>query len=119
MQSVNFGFLKPYNELLASLAGLAEAVLHVDPGSTLTRLRSFAEELTKTIYEKETLPRLPQASFYDLVKDPVFANCASKALIHQINYLRMQGNETAHGGKGDVRTARQALKIAHQLATYM
>lgn len=53
MQSANFDSLKPDNELLASLAGLAEAVLHIDPGSTLTRLRSYAEELTKAIYENE------------------------------------------------------------------
>ena len=55
MKSVNFEFLRPGNELLANLAGLAEAVLHIDPGSALTRLRSFAEELTKAIYKEELL----------------------------------------------------------------
>ena len=40
MKSVNFEFLRPGNELLTNLAGLAEAVLHIDPGSSLTRLRS-------------------------------------------------------------------------------
>ena len=119
MTSVNFEFLRPGNELLANLAGLAEAVLHIDPGSALTRLRSFAEELTKTIYKEETLPRLPQASFYELVKNPVFADCTSKSLIHQINFLRIQGNDTAHGAEGDLRNAQLALKTAHQLAMYM
>ena len=57
MKSVNFEFLRTGNELLANLAGLAEAVLHIDPGSALTRLRSFAEELTKAIYKEERLPR--------------------------------------------------------------
>lgn len=57
MKSVNFEFLRSGNELLANLAGLAEAVLHIDPGSALTRLRSFAEELTKAIYKEERLPR--------------------------------------------------------------
>lgn len=119
MKSVNFEFLRPGNELLANLAGLAEAVLHIDPGSALTRLRSFAEELTKTIYMEETLPRLPQASFYDLVKNPVFADCVSKPLIHHINFLRIQGNDTAHGAEGDLRNAQLALQTAHQLAMYM
>jgi type I restriction enzyme, R subunit len=119
MTSVNFEFLRPGNEVLANLGGLAEAVLHVDPGSALTRLRSFAEELTKTIYKEETLPRLPQASFYDLVKSPVFADCVSKSLIHQINFLRIQGNDAAHGAEGDLRNAQLALKTAHQLAMYM
>lgn len=119
MISLNFEFLRPGNELLANLAGLAEAVMHIDPGSALTRLRSFAEELTKTIYKEETLPRLPQSSFYELVKNPVFADCTSKPLIHQINFLRIQGNDTAHGAEGDLRNAQLALKTAYQLAMYM
>ncbi len=119
MKSVNFEFLRPGNELLANLAGLAEAVLHIDPGSALTRLRSFAEELTKAIYKEELLPRLPQSSFYELVKNPVFVDCASKSLVHQINFLRIQGNDTAHGAEGELRNAQAALKTAYQLAMYM
>jgi type I restriction enzyme, R subunit len=49
MKSTNFEFLRPQNDVLANIGGLAEAVLHIDPGSALTRLRGFAEELTKTI----------------------------------------------------------------------
>ncbi|RMM55471.1 type I restriction enzyme, R subunit [Pseudomonas syringae] len=119
MKSVNFEFLRPGNELLANLAGLAEAVLYIDPGSALTRLRSFAEELTKAIYKHETLPRVPQASFYELVKDSVFVSCVNKPLVHQINFLRIQGNETAHGGEGNLRNAQSALETAYQLAMYM
>lgn len=119
MKSVNFEFLRAGNELLANLAGLAEAVLHIDPGSALTRLRSFAEELTKSIYKEEALPRMPQSTFYDLVKSPVFVDCVSKPLVHQINFLRIQGNDTAHGAEGDLRNAQLALKTAHQLAMYM
>lgn len=119
MKSVNFEFLRPGNELLANLAGLAEAVLHVDPGSSLTRLRSFAEQMTKAIYKHETLPRLPQATFYELLKDPVFVDCVSKPLVYQLNFLRIQGNDTAHGGEGDLRNAQQALNTAYQLAMYM
>ena len=102
MSSVNFEFLRPENEILANLGGLAEAVLFIDPGSALTRLRSFAEELTKSVYKEERLPRLPQSTFYDLVKSPVFTDCVSKSFTHQINFLRMQGNDTAHGGEGNL-----------------
>lgn len=119
MKSVNFEFLRPENELLANLGGLAEAVLHIDPGSALTRLRGFAEELTKTIYKEELLPRMPQSSFYELIKSPVFEDCVSKSLIHQINFLRIQGNDSAHGGEGELRNAQMALGTAYQLAMYM
>ena len=119
MKSISFESLRSGNELLANLARLAEAVLHIDPGSALTRLRSFAEELTKAIYKEELLPRMPQSTFYDLVKNPVFADCVSKPLVHQINFLRIQGNDTAHGAEGDLRNAQLALKTAYQLAMYM
>ncbi len=119
MKSANFEFLRPENELLANLGGLAEAVLHIDPGSALTRLRSFAEELTKAVYKEELLPRMPQSSFYELVKNPVFKDCVSQSLIHQINFLRIQGNDTAHGAEGELRNAQMALGTAHQLAMYM
>jgi len=58
MKSVNFEFLRPQYSNLANLGGLAEAVLCVDPGSALTRLRSFAEEMSKTICSEEFLPRV-------------------------------------------------------------
>ena len=119
MKSENFEFLRPENELLANLGGLAEAVLHIDPGSALTRLRGFAEELTKAVYKEERLPRMPQSSFYDLVRNSVFEDCVSKSLIHQINFLRIQGNDTAHGGEGNIRNAQMALGTAHQLACYI
>ena len=119
MKSTNFEFLRPENNLLANLGGLAEAVLHLDPGSALTRLRGFAEELTKAIYKEELLPRMPQSSFYELIKSPVFEDCVTKSLIHQINFLRIQGNDTAHGGEGELRNAQIALGTAHQLAMYM
>lgn len=119
MKSTNFEFLRPENENLANLAALAEAVAFIDPGSALTRLRSFAEEVTKSIYKEESLPRLPQATFFDLVKNAVFETCVSKALIYQINFLRIQGNDSAHGGEGDARNAQMALGVAHQLGMYM
>lgn len=119
MKSTNFEFLRTHNETLANLGGLAEAVMHIDPGSALTRLRGFAEEVTKVIYQKEQLPRLPQAGFYELIKNPVFVSCVDKSLTHQINYLRIQGNDSAHGAEGKLRDAQLALGTAHQLASYM
>lgn len=119
MESINFEFLRPENDTLANLSGLAEKVLYIDPGSTLTRLRAFAEEITKSIYKEERLPRLPQSTFFELIKDPVFESSTNKSLIHQINFLRMEGNSTAHGAEGDRRKAQVALGVAHQLAMYM
>lgn len=119
MKSQNFEFLRPENEILANLGGLSEAVLFIDPGSALTRLRNFAEEVTKTIYKQEALPRLPQANFYELISGSVFKHCISPTLLNNIHYLRKQGNDTAHGAEGDLCNAHFALGIAYQLAMYM
>ena len=51
MKSVNFEFLRKHNEALSNLGSLAEAVLFIDQDIALTRLRSFAEEVTKVTYE--------------------------------------------------------------------
>lgn len=53
MKSQNFEFLRPENETLTILGGLAEAVLYVYPGCALMRLRGFAEEGTKSIYKEK------------------------------------------------------------------
>ena len=119
MQSTNFEFIRPHNEALANLAGYAEKLLYIDPGSSLTRLRSFAETMTKTIHKLERLPFIPKASFYDLMRDPSFVAIVDKSLIHQIDYIRIQGNNAAHGAEGDSRTAHLVLGAAHQLAMYM
>ena len=119
MKSQNFEFIRAGNEALANLGGLAEAVIFIDPGSALTRLRNFAEEVTKSIYEEENLPRHPQASFSELLRDRIFEGCVNASLLHQLNYLRIQGNETAHGAEGNLRNACSVLGIAYQLAMYM
>ncbi|WP_027854570.1 type I restriction endonuclease subunit R [Marinobacterium litorale] len=89
--SVNFEFLRPDNEPLAASGALAEAVLHIDPGSALTRLRGFAEEVTKAIYKEELLPRLPQSSFFELLQadindlpDDSIAVKRELRLVHQL-----------------------------------
>ena len=119
MQSTNFEFLRKGNASLANLGGLAEAVLYIDPGSALTRLRAFAEEFVRSIYKEERLPRLPQATTYEMIKDPVFVGCVDKRLVHQVNFLRIQGNDAAHGADGDLPSAKAAMGVAHQLGMYL
>ena len=53
MKSVNFEFLRPGNELLANLAGLAEAVLHIDPGSATPLYQQVAADIRRRIVSGE------------------------------------------------------------------
>jgi type I restriction enzyme R subunit len=72
VQSQNFEFLREKFPLLADLGAVAEAVIYTDPGSSTTRLRSFAEEVVKSIYEFESLPRTAKANFADLLLRQIF-----------------------------------------------
>jgi len=119
MKSQNFEFLRPQYDELASLGGLAETLLYIDPGSALIRLRSFGEELTKTIYAEERLPRLGEPTFSELLKSSIFVQCLSKRLLDNLHFLRIKGNDAAHGGMGHKRDAMVCLGYAYELARYM
>ncbi len=96
MHSENFEFIRRFRPELADLGGYAEAILHIDPGSAQTRLRSLAETITKAIHRQERLPFIPQASFYDLLRAESFIAVVDRSLINHLDYLRRQGNDTAH-----------------------
>lgn len=100
--SINFECLRTYHTVLSDLGGLADAVLNIDSGSALTRLRSITEVLTQAIYNKECLIKLPQANFFKLVNNVSFKSCVNAFLIHQLHFICKEGNESAHGGEGKV-----------------
>jgi type I restriction enzyme R subunit len=118
-QSMNFELIRDHNDKLANLGGLAESILHLDPGSALTRLRSFAEEITKEIYDIDGLSKLPQATFIELLKNDAFMDVTEARLRDQLHFLRIEGNNTAHGAEGTVKKSFEALATAHQLSCYM
>ncbi len=117
--SLNFELIRGHNEKLANLGMLAEQILYLDPGSAITRLRGFAEEVTKEIYDIDGLPKLPMANFMELLKNDAFIHVTESSLRDFLHYLRKEGNDTAHGGEGDLKKAVAALGVAHQLGQYM
>lgn len=119
MQSTNFEFIRPHQPELADLGGFAEYHLYADPSSSLVKLRTLAEQVVKSIHQFERLPRLHRPQLIDLINDSAFQEVTNKALIHNLNYLRIQGNGPAHGEIGDTRTAAIALGIAQQITAYL
>lgn len=117
--SINFEFLRTPARLLADLAGLSEQLLHVDPGSSMVRLRSFCEQSVKMIYHLERLPKLHRPQLIDLINDDSFRSVASAPLINNLHFLRIQGNGPAHGEEGDVPSAVTALRQAHEIGRYL
>ncbi len=78
--SLNFELIRGHNEKLANIGMLAEQILYLDPGSAITRLRGFAEEVTKEIYEIDCLPKPPTANFMDFLKNDAFVNITESRL---------------------------------------
>lgn len=117
--SMNFEFLRTSVPALADLASLSEQLLHIDPGSSLVRLRSFCEQSVKLIYELERLPKLYRPQLIDLINDDAFRSVASPALVNNLHFLRVQGNGPAHGEEGDPRNAALALRQAHEIGRYL
>lgn len=119
MQSQNFEFLREKFPLLADLGALAEAVIYTDPGSATTRLRAFSEEEVKSIYKFEDLPRAHNTSFSELLKASDFKNSITPSLLYKLDYLRQQGNLTAHGSFGNQKTAFACLGTAFGIGQYL
>jgi len=116
---MNFEFIRPYMPQAADLGWCAENVLHIDPGSSQTRLRAICECIVNEIYEQESLTKQFRDSLNDLLKKASFNDCIDKSLNYQLQQLKNSGNKTAHGGMGQFRDACICLGTAHSVLTYM
>jgi type I restriction enzyme R subunit len=65
MHSVNFEFIRLHQPEIADLGGFAEYHLYADPGSSLIKLRTLAEQAVKSIHHLERLPRLYRPQLID------------------------------------------------------
>lgn len=118
-QSMNFEFIRSYMPETAELGWCAENVLHIDPGSALTRLRAMCETIVNEIYEQESLVKGGRDNLSDLLKRPSFQNSIAQSLLSNLYRLKKSGNATAHGGLGKLSEAAICLGIAHDVLKYM
>ena len=72
-------------------------MLTPDPASALVKLRLFAENLTKDIYQGLALPKPEQATLVDLLNNHSFAAITPKVILDKLHALRIHGNKAAHG----------------------
>jgi type I restriction enzyme, R subunit len=119
MKSENFEILRQKWPELAALGGFAEAYAHADPASALMKLRLFAENLTRDIYNDLRLPKPEQPTFVDLLKNQAFAAITPKVVLDKLHALRMHGNKAAHGDHAHSRTALWLLQEAYDLARWL
>ncbi|HAB38639.1 MAG TPA: restriction endonuclease subunit R, partial [Rhodobacteraceae bacterium] len=119
MKSRNFEFLRPDWTELAELGGFAEAYAHADPASSLVKLRTFAENLTKNIYRDLKLPQPHRASLIDLLENETFVTIVPKVVIDKLHALRIHGNKAAHGDPASSKNALWLIKEAFDLGRWI
>lgn len=113
--SVNFTFLRQKATELEPLCALAEQYAHSDPESALVKLRTFAEEMVKTIYHRQRFKPVGTV-LYDMLKGDQFEASIPDVVRTKFHAIRKEGNKAAHGGSITSKQVIWLLKEAHQLA---
>ena len=106
MQSINFEILRQDRPELASLGGFAEQYANPDPASALVKLRTFGEQLTKSIYWELRLPKPETDEFARRLTAPAFRDAVPKVICDKLHAIRIEGNKAAHGKQAKTGTAR-------------
>ncbi len=120
--SVNFEFMRPHAPLEFDTLHKAEFLLHLDPCSTLLRLRQFGETFCKRIHAGfPALPSLHEkmrgdgSGPYWHLLEIMKGRCLSETDYKTLDGIRLVGNKAAHELVGDIELAKHWLKEAYQL----
>lgn len=108
--SANFEFLRKRSAQLHRLAALAEHYFPTDPNTCLIKLRQFAELLAQDAGARAGLEPLRDEQFSDYLRRLSFSGYAPARTLELLHYLRKAGNDAAHSGREDFRTALSALR---------
>lgn len=119
VKSLNFEFLRQEWPELASLAGFAEQYVSPDPASALVKLRSFAEQIAESIYQRMTFTRPYHASLIDMLNGEEFCNAIPKVIVSTMHAVRIHGNKAAHGAGATVASTLWVLEECHKLGQWL
>lgn len=119
MKSLNFEFLRPKWPELAGLGGFAEAYAHPDPVGSISKLRVFCEQVVEWIHHDQRLPKPFRANLNDLLNNQPFKDVVPEVVLSKLHTLRMEGNNAAHGNKGDTTTALRLMREAYNVARWL
>src|SRR5256886_10601843 len=96
----NFAFLSVHDAQLVQLGALAERYFRDDPGTTIFKLRQFAELLSKGIAARHALYVGERETFEDTLRRLAFERIVPKEPADFFHALRKAGNRAAHEAKG-------------------
>lgn len=116
--SANFELLRPDRTELATLGGFAEQYAYADPASALVNLRTFGEQITKSIYWELRLPKPPSTEFASMLTTPDFRTAVPPAIANKLHAIRKEGNKAAHGKTAETKIALWLIQEAYELGAW-
>ena len=117
--SENFAFLSRTDAQLARLGALAEWSLHVDPPTTIQKLRIFTEVLARLVAARQGALPLPNEAFADLLARLQRSRLLPDKAADVCHHLRRLGNLAIHENKGTAAQALSCLKLARELGVWL
>lgn len=119
MKSINFEFLRSKWPELAGLGGFAEAYAHTDPLGSLTKLRSYCEQVVGWLHHELRLPKPFRANLIDLLDNQSFRDIVPDVVMSKLHALRIEGNKAVHTGAGNTTTALRVLQDAYNVGRWL
>ena len=117
MKDSNFIFLQSAYPELFTLGQLAEKLINVDPNSSLTKSRLFAEKITVLIWNFEELENTENIQIARINK--LYSNGLIPEIIKDILHLiRKSGNKATHVGNSSKDEALFILKKLFRLSLW-
>ena len=116
--SINFETVRSHRPVLADLGAFAEQYAYSDPSSSLAKLRSLGEQLTKAIYWELRLEKPDEREFARLLTAPAFKQAVPEVVCSKLHAIRKEGNKAVHGGAVEAKQALWILEEAHAVCAW-
>lgn len=114
----NFELLRKERPVLADLGRFAETYAYSDPSSSLVKLRSLAEQLTKAIYWELKLEKPIESDFASRLVAKSFRDAIPEVICSKLHAIRKEGNKAAHGGVVETKHALWILREAYEVSAW-
>lgn len=115
----NFAFFLGKWDVLANLGETAERNVHIDPHTTLMKLRLFAETMTKYILASENIREAYGTTQVDRINTLRKEGILEPELIEMFETLRRKGNQAVHEADyGKVEEAKAMLHLAFRMSVW-
>ena len=115
---MNFEFIKDLNDFkqLYTFCSEAEELVYKFPSLSATSSRKALESIVKSFYVVKYGTYPENSTLYSLIEDACFSSYLDDSLLSCVHYIRMVGNNGAHGENVTKKEAVACLHALHETA---